>query len=84
MRVRNWELELAYLRETGKQPAVEGVWIETVVKHDSTGNCRVIIDWDEFPEETMNEISQRAGFSIPDVDYLAWLENKLTINSIKR
>ena len=78
MRIRNVELELAYRQETGKQPATEGVWIHANPKKDQFGNCRVVIDCDEFPEETMNEISQRAGFSIPDVDYLIWLENKLT------
>lgn len=78
MRIRNVELELAYRQETGNNPAVEGVWIDAKVKKDWFENCFVEIQCDQFPKKTMDGISQRGGFSIPDVDYLVWLENKLT------
>lgn len=79
MRLRYPELALAYQKETGKSASVDGLWMDARI---GVMNGNIIIEKDSCPESFINEVAQRGGCSIPDMDYVAWLEEQLILNKI--
>ena len=73
MRLWRQRLGIAYKKDTGNSSILEGM--EVSARIGSRGD--IIINGDELPEATFNEIASRGTFDIPDMEYVEWLELKL-------
>ena len=73
MRIWRHRLSEAYRKDTGKSPMIEGMEVSARIG----GRGEIIIGEGELLEEVLNEIIYRGTFDIPDMEYVAWLEEKL-------